>query len=202
MPESRPAQWAALPDTHGRLIGSIRLHDNRRRPSRGESAPSSPVGSRGFAASLRIGEAREPLAIFSTAGLIPPLPLQRSLGALLFSRDANSLVLTPIERMMKKVKDLAENPLSKQDFSAADGDEQFETKILENAFAKICSLMAVGFGEVRFPPPSGPSATSVLTHPLHAASLRTDICPQRKESSSTSHARNPFNLNFFDSASV
>jgi hypothetical protein len=30
-----------------------------------------------------------------------------------------------------------------------------------------------------------------------AASLRTDICPQRKESSSTSHARNPFNLNFF-----
>jgi hypothetical protein len=36
-------------------------------------------------------------------------------------------------------------------------------------------------------------------HPK-AASLRTDICPQRKESSSTSHARNPFNLNFLDSA--
>jgi hypothetical protein len=35
---------------------------------------------------------------------------------------------------------------------------------------------------------------------MFAASLRTDICPQRKESSSTSHARNPFNLNFFDSA--
>jgi hypothetical protein len=33
-----------------------------------------------------------------------------------------------------------------------------------------------------------------------AASLRTGICPQRKESSSTSLARNPFNLNFFDSA--
>jgi hypothetical protein len=33
-----------------------------------------------------------------------------------------------------------------------------------------------------------------------AASLRTDICPQRRESSSTSHARNPFILNFFDSA--
>jgi hypothetical protein len=30
-----------------------------------------------------------------------------------------------------------------------------------------------------------------------AASLRTDICPQRKEGSSTSHARNPFNLNLF-----
>jgi hypothetical protein len=35
-----------------------------------------------------------------------------------------------------------------------------------------------------------------------AASLRTDICPQRKERSSTSHARNPFNHNLFDSAQV
>jgi hypothetical protein len=35
---------------------------------------------------------------------------------------------------------------------------------------------------------------------MFAASLCTDICPQREESSSTSHARNPFNLNFFDSA--
>jgi hypothetical protein len=66
----------------------------------------------------------------------------------LFSRDANMLVLIPIERMMKKVKDLAENPLSRQDFGPTDSGEQFETKILENSFAKICSLMAVGFGEV------------------------------------------------------
>jgi hypothetical protein len=36
-----------------------------------------------------------------------------------------------------------------------------------------------------------------ITGNTFAASLRTDICPQRKESSSTSHARNPFNLNFF-----
>jgi hypothetical protein len=43
----------------------------------------------------------------------------------------------------------------------------------------------------------------VCTHPLlDAASLRTDICQQRKESSSTSHARNPFNLNFFLFGSV
>ena len=35
-----------------------------------------------------------------------------------------------------------------------------------------------------------------------AASLRTDICPQRKESSSTSHARNPFNLSFFEYAAI
>mmetsp|Transcript_31759 Transcript_31759/g.38366 ORF Transcript_31759/g.38366 Transcript_31759/m.38366 type:complete len:784 (-) Transcript_31759:812-3163(-) len=69
------------------------------------------------------------------------------LGAMLFSRDANILVLSPIERMIKKVKDMAENPLKKQEIRDDDGDQQFETKILENAFSKICSLMAVGFGE-------------------------------------------------------
>jgi hypothetical protein len=38
------------------------------------------------------------------------------------------------------------------------------------------------------------------THGRTAALPKTHICPQRKERSSTSHARNPFNLNFFDSA--
>jgi hypothetical protein len=44
------------------------------------------------------------------------------------------------------------------------------------------------------------SLIPTITGNAFAASLRTDICPQRKESSSTSHARNPFNPNFFDSA--
>jgi hypothetical protein len=44
------------------------------------------------------------------------------------------------------------------------------------------------------------SLMPAITGNTFAASLRTDICPQREESSSTSHARNPFNLNFFDSA--
>jgi hypothetical protein len=74
------------------------------------------------------------------------------LGAMLFSRDAHNLVLLPIERMIKKVRDMSENPLQKQGNLLDDGvgkqdSEQFETKILENAFSKICSLMAVGFGE-------------------------------------------------------
>jgi hypothetical protein len=42
------------------------------------------------------------------------------------------------------------------------------------------------------------SLMPTITGNTFAASLRTDICPQRKESSSTSHALNPFNLNFFD----
>lgn len=70
------------------------------------------------------------------------------MGAYFFSRDANDLVLLPIERMIKRVKDMAENPLKKQEVKTDDGgDQQMETKILENAFSKICSLMAVGFGE-------------------------------------------------------
>jgi hypothetical protein len=44
------------------------------------------------------------------------------------------------------------------------------------------------------------SLIPTITGNTFAASLRTDTCPQRKGSSSTSHARNPFNLNFFDSA--
>jgi hypothetical protein len=52
--------------------------------------------------------------------------------------------------------------------------------------------------KVRTTPPGEPT----ITGNTFAASLRTDICPQRKESSSTSHARNPFNLNFFDSVRV
>eukprot|EP00959_Pyramimonas_sp_CCMP1952_P008505 177946-Pyramimonas_sp.AAC.1 len=44
---------------------------------------------------------------------------------------------------------MSENPLQKQSVDGAGNGqaEQFETKILENAFSKICSLMAVGFGE-------------------------------------------------------
>jgi hypothetical protein len=58
-------------------------------------------------------------------------------------------------------------------------------------------------------PPCPPTIVTPLTHrvgdvvtpcvPL-GASLPTDICPRRKECSSMSHARNPFNLYSFDSA--
>lgn len=35
-----------------------------------------------------------------------------SLGALLFSKDANDLALRPIERMIEKVKMIAKNPIT------------------------------------------------------------------------------------------
>jgi hypothetical protein len=34
-----------------------------------------------------------------------------SFGAIFFSHDVETLILTPIENMMKKVKRIAENPL-------------------------------------------------------------------------------------------
>mmetsp|Transcript_26704 Transcript_26704/g.65447 ORF Transcript_26704/g.65447 Transcript_26704/m.65447 type:complete len:926 (-) Transcript_26704:528-3305(-) len=71
------------------------------------------------------------------------------LGAMFFSKDANDLVLKPIERMVKKVRDVSENPLTKFEPMHEDepGDEQMETRLLENSIAKICGLLAVGFGE-------------------------------------------------------
>ena len=128
-------------------------------------------------------------------------------GALFFSRDAHALVLKPIERMVKKVREVSENPLKrfavddKSDESDGDADDdahfaerredgkgracvqetrrfsrdgfarrrtrqvlngrasvkkssrryrddsQMETRLFENSIAKICGLLAVGFGE-------------------------------------------------------
>ena len=70
-------------------------------------------------------------------------------GAMSFSKDANQLVLIPIERMIKKVRLLADNPLagSKMETDNEGEDSQYETRILENAFIKISSLLAIGFGD-------------------------------------------------------
>ena len=77
-------------------------------------------------------------------------------GVVLIQRDAGRLVLRPMERMLRRVRAVAENPLA---FSARRGgrpkldrgvparERLMETRILETAIAKICSLMAVGFGD-------------------------------------------------------
>ena len=74
-----------------------------------------------------------------------------SLGAILFIRDADTLVLRPIERMVQNVKMMSENPLACRNFSfqIEEGNEpkQLETKILERSIGKVCQLLSVGFGE-------------------------------------------------------
>lgn len=90
-----------------------------------------------------------------------------SMGALLFSKDVEDLVLQPIENMLGKVKRIAENPLDAADIEEKEaflledlmkkGDKKLiakreeerkmETVILETLIIKIGALLAVGFGE-------------------------------------------------------
>ena len=71
-------------------------------------------------------------------------------GALLFSADANRLVLIPIDRMVQRVKSMAENPRAKPGdpsdslpLEAADT----EMRILEASIDKISELLGVAFGD-------------------------------------------------------
>jgi len=75
-------------------------------------------------------------------------------GAMAFSKDANELVLAPIEKMVKYVKDMSENPLGagksgKVSRPSTENLEHsnLETRVLETSIAKICSLLALGFGD-------------------------------------------------------
>jgi hypothetical protein len=71
-------------------------------------------------------------------------------GALLFSADANRLVLIPIDRMVQRVKTMADNPRRKLEappqstqLEAADT----EMRILEASIDKIAELLGVAFGD-------------------------------------------------------
>ena len=99
---------------------------------------------------------RSSLYAFSTAlhlGRILFLIAMLSAGVFTFSRDADRLVLQPIERMMRKVEDISANPLMglhpvlRQASEPGKRAENYETRILELSINKICSLMALGFGD-------------------------------------------------------
>ena len=88
-------------------------------------------------------------------------------AALFFSKDANDLVLSPIENMLIKVKRIAENPLAAaqieeedallreklekdgkfKEFSKKKDEGNYETNILEKTILKLGALLALGFGE-------------------------------------------------------
>lgn len=74
-----------------------------------------------------------------------------SVGAIMFTRDAQTLVIGPIERMMDLVNKLAENPLAstKTEKKSYEDDEpqgDYETSMLEETLSKIGGLLQVGFG--------------------------------------------------------
>lgn len=70
-------------------------------------------------------------------------------GALLFSLDANNLVLRPLERMIAKINRIALSPLSvKREALKEHKDKNLmETTVLENAITKLGTLLALGFGD-------------------------------------------------------
>lgn len=72
-----------------------------------------------------------------------------SVGALLFSKDANALVIAPIERMVGIIEKLRENPLPKKTYGldASSTSGSLETGVLENTLEKLTGLLQVGFGE-------------------------------------------------------
>jgi class 3 adenylate cyclase len=91
-----------------------------------------------------------------------------TLGAIYFTKDANDLVITPIEKMMDKVNKIARNPMMASEvrkndiFELINNNEQgcwakickskentneYETTILEDTIIKIGVLLALGFGE-------------------------------------------------------
>ena len=90
-----------------------------------------------------------------------------TMGALYFTKDANELVIHPIEKMIDKVKSISKNPLNASkptmptiyDIQSEStgccgmckgkkGDSaDYETELLENTIVKIGVLLALGFGE-------------------------------------------------------
>ncbi|KAJ1440570.1 hypothetical protein B484DRAFT_443343 [Ochromonadaceae sp. CCMP2298] len=70
-------------------------------------------------------------------------------GSIVFTNDAQRLVIEPIERMMNMVEAVAEDPLATFQFEEEGGNAlaQYETKLLETTIEKITGLLRVGFGE-------------------------------------------------------
>lgn len=70
-----------------------------------------------------------------------------AVGSLMFTRDAENLVIQPIERMVYLVKQLATNPLATVQHRRTRAGMGYETALLEATLAKIGALLQVGFGE-------------------------------------------------------
>lgn len=68
-------------------------------------------------------------------------------GSVVFTNDAQRLVLDPIERMMNMVEAVSKDPLQPLQFQHGSGQGEYETMLLESTIEKITGLLRVGFGE-------------------------------------------------------
>ena len=77
--------------------------------------------------------------------------------AIAFESDAQTLILTPIEKMMELINMVADDPLEEFDFGKddlgtggegrSDQQQQYELKVVVLAIQKITALLRIGFGE-------------------------------------------------------
>jgi class 3 adenylate cyclase len=67
----------------------------------------------------------------------------------LFGRDADSLIINPLERMANFVEKVSKNPLASVEMvsSATSEEDASETDFVEAALRKFCKLLQVAFGE-------------------------------------------------------
>lgn len=68
-------------------------------------------------------------------------------GSVVFTNDAQRLVLDPIERMMNMVEAVSKDPLKPLEFQHDGSSGEYETRLLESTIEKITGLLRVGFGE-------------------------------------------------------
>ena len=72
------------------------------------------------------------------------------ISALFFAKDAQELVLRPIERMLTRVNNISKNPLAskyqKLQEKPSKKGQDLETIFIENAIVKISTLLALGLG--------------------------------------------------------
>lgn len=61
-----------------------------------------------------------------------------------FSEDINELIVEPIEKMMKEVREMAQNPEATA--MSTIHDTKYETAIVHNAIVKIGALLSLVFG--------------------------------------------------------
>ena len=68
-------------------------------------------------------------------------------GTMVFSADTNRLVIEPIEKMIKRVQEISQDPMAPNTQELTGLQEGMETTFLVKTIDKIGNLMRIGFGE-------------------------------------------------------
>ena len=148
----RPSEIAVVRDATP--AGCLPNPEDLRSSTLSDLLSPPPASNASCAASIAVLDVRWNSQITATLNLVRTafIVATLALGITLMQRDAARLVLRPMERMLSKVRAVAENPLATkrarlESRGVPEREKLMETRILENAINKICSLLAVGFGD-------------------------------------------------------